>query len=286
MESESKQSQSTVARLFDVLETLAGAPHPMTLAELGDATEIPKASLHRILQLVQARGYVTQEDQGGRYAAGIRCFELGAMWAENLDIRATAAPHLQALNQLTQETVHLGVYEHGDVVYVDRLESPLQVVAKTYIGRRSPATQVSTGRALLAYRETSEIERVLAGPLPAYTDLTVTDPDELRQILTTVREDGYAINLGNYRTEVCGVAAPVRDHTGGVVAAIGICTPLHRFGDDRIGELRDAAVRTAVEISTALGGPTMPVTSTKPAVAGADKPAKKPQKKKTASARR
>jgi DNA-binding IclR family transcriptional regulator len=266
MKQSTDQTVTLVTRTLDVLETLARSGSAVTLAELTDATSMPKATLHRVLRTLQSRGYVSQEGEAGRYAAGIRCFELGSMWAQNLDVRAVAAPYLAVLNVETKETVHLGVYEHGDVVYIDRLESPQQVIAKSYVGRRCPATCVATGRVLLAYSENAEITRVLEEPLPQYTDRSITDPGELADILAKVRVDGFGVNHGGYRNEVGGIAAAVRDHTGRVVAAVGLCLPEHRFGPERIEFLRDATIQAAVEISSALGGPKTLVTAS----AGAD----------------
>lgn len=227
----------------------------MSLADLSAQTDTPKGTLHRLLQALQGRGYVTQDGRTGRYAAGVRCFELGSLWAQSLDLRAIAAPFLARLNAETRETVHLGVYEDGDVVYIDRLESPQQVIAKSYVGRRCPATCVSTGRVLLAYSDRDEIERVLARPMPAYTEHSVTDPAELAALLDDIRVRGYGTNRCSYRDEVSGIAAPIHDHTGRVVAAVGLCLPDHRFRADREEALRDATLEVAAEISRALGAP-------------------------------
>lgn len=221
----------------------------------------PKATIHRLLATLQARGYVTRDPRTSGYSAGVRCFELGSLWAQNLDLRAVAAPFLSTLNQDTGETVHLAVYDHGDVVYVDKLESLHPVVAKSYVGRRCPATCVATGRALLAFESHEEIEAVLGGPLPAYTPDSVTDPAALEDLLADVREHGYAVNHGSYREGVGGIAAPVRDHTGRVVASVGICLPEHRFGPERFEALRDGTIETAVAVSRAMGGPVSLVTN-------------------------
>jgi len=242
-------------RALDILELLVRSGGPRGLAEIVESVDGPKATIHRLLTTLQARGYVTQDPRTSRYSAGVRCFELGSLWAANLDLRAVASPHLSALNTGTGETVHLAVYDHGDVVYVDKLESLHPVVAKSHVGRRCPATCVATGRALLAFESREEIASVLAGPLPAYTANSVTDPAELEALLAGVRSLGYAVNHGSYRDEVGGVAAPIRDHTGRVVASVGLCLPEQRFGPDRFDTLRDRTVETAVAISRALGGP-------------------------------
>jgi len=243
----------TLHRALDVLEFLARTGEPVALANISDAVDSPKATMHRMLATLQSRGYVSQEAETGRYGVGIRCFELGSLWAQKLDLRVVASPYLRRLNDETGEMVHLALYERGDVIYVEKLGSPHPIVAQSYVGRRCPAYSVSTGRALLAFMPEAEINRVLAGPLPSHTDRTVTDPAQLLELLEEVRHSGYATNDGSFRVGVCGVAAPVRDYTGAVVASVGICVPEQRFGAERLEVLRHQTIAAAAAISAELG---------------------------------
>ncbi|MCW2945268.1 MAG: transcriptional regulator, IclR family [Actinoallomurus sp.] len=261
MEHRSNFGSAQLERSLDILELLVRSGSPRRLAEIVDEVGGPKATIHRLLTTLQTRGYVTQEPRTSLYSAGVRCFELGSLWVQNLDLRAVAAPYLSTLNEQTGETIHLAVYDHGDVVYVEKLESRQPVVAKSYVGRRCPATCVATGRALLAFESQEEIEGVLSGPLPAYTEDSVTDPDALSALLASVRAEGYAVNHGSYREGVGGLAAPIRDHTGRVVASVGICLPEQRFGPDRFEALRDRTVDAAVAVSRAMGGPASLITA-------------------------
>lgn len=263
--SNSETAGSQLDRGLDIIEFLAGSSDPQALASIAGHVGGPKATVHRLLATLQRRGYVTQEQGGSLYSAGIRCFELGSLWAKNLDLRAVAERPLAELNESTGETVHLAVYDHGDAVYIEKLESRHPVVAVSHVGRRCPATCVATGRALLAFQNQEEIARILAGPLPRYTSRSVTRPEELNSLLVQVRADGYGVNRGSFRDEVSGVAAPIRDHTGGVVASVGVCLPEHRFSDERFGVLLGATRDAAVKISSALGGPDVLVTSHHPA---------------------
>lgn len=256
----SDQGSVQLDRGLDIVEFLVSAGAPQGLTAIAGRVGGPKATVHRLLTTLQQRGYVTQDRRTTLYSAGVRCFELGSLWAKNLDLRATASPHLKALNASTGETVHLGVYDHGDVVYVEKLDCLHPVVAVSHVGRRCPATCVATGRALLAYQSATEIDEVLVGPLPQYTPHSTTDPDQVRAMLAQVRVNGYATNRESYREGVGGLAAPIRDHTGQVVASVGVCLPAQRFGDDRFELLCSSTVEAAVNISAALGGPGVLVT--------------------------
>jgi DNA-binding IclR family transcriptional regulator len=260
---------SQLHRALDIVESLARTGRPQSFGEISSTVAAPKATTHRLLATLVARGYATQDARSGQYTAGIRCFELGSLWAQNLDLRALAAPWLAELNDATLETVHLAIYDQGDIVYIEKLESPQPVVAKSFVGRRCPAFCVATGRALLAHQITEEIERALAEPLPRFTDATVVDPLGLDALLADVRAHGVAVNHGCFREGVGGVAVPVRDHTGAAVAAVGLCLPEHRFGPDRFDLLRDATFAAAQAISERLGFPGRLVGAAEPASVGA-----------------
>jgi DNA-binding IclR family transcriptional regulator len=255
------QDSVQLGRALDILEFLAEAAAPRGLTEVAERVGGPKATVHRLLATLHQRGYVAQDPRTARYTAGVRCFELGSQWAAGLDLRRVAAPHLAELNESTLETVHLAVYDHGDSVYVEKLDCRHPVVAVSRVGRRCPATCVATGRALLAFQDQAEIDEVLSRPLPAYTEHSATDPGELRALLERVRSDGYAVNHASYRPGVGGLAAPVRDYRGQVVASVGVCLPEQRFGPGEFPGLLSATVSAAVAITAALGGPRELVTA-------------------------
>lgn len=237
---------------LDVLELLGEGGVPLRLTEIAARLDHPKATVHRAVAALEQRGYVLQLPDE-RYRLGLRCLTLGGFAADGLDLRSVARPHLEALNQATRENVHLAVYEGGDVVYLDVVQSPLPVAPKSKVGSWAPATAVATGRALLAHQSMTEIDRVLSAPLETYTARSITDPDELRALLDEVREQGVARNHSSYREGVCGIAAPVHDHTGLVVASVGCCLPEERLDDARDPELEAEVRRAAAAVSQELG---------------------------------
>jgi DNA-binding IclR family transcriptional regulator len=250
-----------VERALDVLEWLAAAGgQGRGLSEIALAMGQPKATMHRLLTVLRKRGYIAQDEQSG-YQLGIKCFELGNDWAKSFDLRTFARPFLVELNEELGETVHLAVYDQGDVVYVDKLESTHIVIARPDIGNRAPATVVATGRSLLAFQPAGEIRAQLSRPLPAYTETTPTTAEDVAKVLEQVRRDGFAVNQETYRKGICGLAAPIRDSTGGVIASVGILVPAHRFLAEEFDTHRDATIRTALAISTALGGPAQLITA-------------------------
>jgi DNA-binding IclR family transcriptional regulator len=123
---------------------------------------------------------------------------------------------------------------------------------QTQIGKHSPAYCTATGRALLAFQPEAR-ERVLGQPLQALTPETVTDPTRLRQILEAVAIKGYAVTKGENHPEMGGIAAPIRDHTGAVVASCGIAIPIFRMRRELVERGVPLVVKHANAISADLG---------------------------------
>ena len=242
----------TVHLALDVLELLAGRGAPARLTELAAELDHPKTTVHRTLAALEARSYVMQLPDE-RYRLGLRCLELGASSAAMLDLRTVARTVVEELNRRTSESIHLAVYERGDVVYVDKVDSPLPVAPKSRVGTRAPALAVATGRAILAFQSSAELDWVLDGPIEAHTPSTVTDPEQLRAMFQKVRDEDLATNVSSWRQGVCGIAAPIRDHTGVVVASVGCCIPEDRFSAHRRDELGPIVLKAARGISRQLG---------------------------------
>jgi DNA-binding IclR family transcriptional regulator len=243
----------TIERTLDALEMLSERPQGIGVHELAATLGVSSPSAHRLLSTLHARGYARQDPLTARYAVGLRCFSLATLATSAVDLRAAATPHLRRLNQLTGETVHLALYDGGEVVYIDRLEGSHPVGPVSRIGARAPAHCVATGRAILAHAPGSEIDALLARGLEAYTDGTPTTPAAIEADLELVRRRGWAMNEGAWREGICGVAAPVRDPSGDVPASVGVCLPAQRFSAGVRPDLLRHTVEAAAGISADLG---------------------------------
>jgi DNA-binding IclR family transcriptional regulator len=148
--------------------------------------------------------------------------------------------------------VHLSILDGAEVVYVDKIDSPEPVRAYSRIGGRSPAFAVATGKAMLAW-QSPEYVAAVAERIERFTTRTVADAEELRQELARIRVQGFAVNKGEWRDTVCGLAAPIRDASGLVIAAVGISGPAERLKPKRLKELVAPVVEAAAVISASLG---------------------------------
>lgn len=245
-------ANSTFVNGLALLEALAHATEPCGVSELARQLQLTKSNVHRLLQTLGDRGYVHNVGGSGRYEITIKLWELGVVVLDKLDIKRLAVEPMERLVSMTGETVHLSILDHGEVVYIDKVDSQQPVRAYSKIGGRAPAYCVATGKAMLAYASPAIVDAV-ATQLHRYTAHTLTDPGELRAELKRVRDAGYASNRGEWREGVCGVAAPIRDGRGSVIAAIGISGPIERMKARALKQFAPDVVSMARLISSRLG---------------------------------
>jgi IclR family KDG regulon transcriptional repressor len=200
------------------------------VSELARRLGIGKSTVHRLLGTLKDEGFVEQNTVTGRYALGLRLLDLGAQAAGRLDLHESASPYVEDLRNRTGETVQIAVLDNHEVVYVERRESPRRLRLFGQIGRRNAAHCTSTGKLLLAFLSPSELDQRLGDrPLEAKTPYTITDPAALRQEFAKIRGRGYSTNVNESEIGIASIAAPIRDATGAVIAAISVAGPLSRF---------------------------------------------------------
>lgn len=241
---------TTLLKGLTVLEHLARSDAPRGLTDLARTLGLTKSNVHRTLQTLVAAGYV-RALPGGTYACTLKLFELASPVVARIDVRQAAEPFMRTLAEQTQETIHLALLDRADVIYLHKIESPQPVRAYSSIGGRAPAYCVASGKALLAYQE--EALAHLPETLPVFTPRTIASLDLLRRDLEQVRIQGFAVNRGEWREGVCGLAAIVHDAMGRPAAAIGISGPADRLSPTALRRFSDVVVDAARGLSRALG---------------------------------
>jgi DNA-binding IclR family transcriptional regulator len=244
---------AAAAGTLEVLEVLSDSDAALALGEVAAATGRPKGTVHRMLSTLVNTGFVAHDDATGRYRPTLKLWRLGASAVRDLELTRVAMPALEKLMAEAGETVHLGVLDPtGGVVYVSKVESPQSIRVQTRLGQLNPSWCTATGRSLLAFNP-QVADRVLAGKLAARTPRTVTDPRRIRAALADVAEKGYAVTRAENHPEMGGIAAPVRDHTGAVMAACGLGIPAFRMDKPLVERSIPLVLRASAEISRQLG---------------------------------
>jgi IclR family acetate operon transcriptional repressor len=216
-------------RALDLIEALAQADRALGVGELAEGTRLPQGTVHRLLQTLQARGFV-RRTESRKYSLGTGAFRLGDA-AQRALVR-TARPYLADLVRLSGETANLAVLEGDDVVYVEQVSSPHTLRMFAEVGRHVPPHSTAVGKVLLAALPRDRAVALLRRTgLPARTPATITTLDAFVAELDLVRERGWASDEQEQETGIRCVAVPVgRD--GRVVAAAsdGLVEAMQRAG--------------------------------------------------------
>ena len=221
-----------------------------------DAAEqlgVAAGTAHRLLTMLQYRGYVSQDPVTKIYLPGSMLLSIGLQAANRMELRKVARPFLERLNGELDETIQLATLHHQDVFFVDAVESTKVLKVGSRAGTLRPAHCTSVGKALLAELSREQvIELYPDDRLPKATTASISRRGRLLRELDEVRARGYAVNLGELEDGIGSVAAPVRDRRGRAVAALGAGAPMSRLDDRRLRVLADAVVHAASELGAAL----------------------------------
>jgi DNA-binding IclR family transcriptional regulator len=242
------------AKALELLSVFSFREPRLSLADLASRTGIPRATAFRLLSTLEQSGFLDKVH--GAYQLGIKCFVLGNIVAGGLDLRETARPHLAALRETTRETTQIAILDHWQVVYLERMLSPLSVgYMRSRAGAILPAYCTGLGKALLAFRPEAEVAAWAATQkFTALTPRTITSAKRLMKELAVIRERGYGLDQEEREKGVTCIAAPIFNHTGDVVAAISVAGPTERMPREVVGsDVAQAVVAAARAISVDLG---------------------------------
>nr|WP_131759228.1 IclR family transcriptional regulator [Actinomadura fibrosa] len=226
---------------------------PRTLDELAASAGVHKTTVLRLLRTMEDERFV-HRDAGHRFRLGSRLFALAGAALEQRGIREIAAPHLARLNDATGQTVHLGVYEGGDVVYLDKYDSRHAIRMYSRIGLRMPLHATAIAKVLLADLPEPRRRRIAAEiEYTPFTEHTITSPRALLDELDRVAAQGHAVDDAEHETFIRCVAAPVRDATGRAVAAVSISAPEVVLSRDEVLALLPDLLATTRAVSADCG---------------------------------
>ncbi len=226
----------------------------MGLAEISKCVHLHKSTAHRIMAVLERHGFIERNAADGTYRLGWKLCELGTRAVAGLDLPTLARPLLQELVDATGETAHVGVLRNGEVISLVNVESRRQIRSPATVGRRNPAHCTSHGKAILAFAGREELKAYfsIARLLP-YTQNTITDRRGFLAELKRVREAGYAVDDEEYEDGLRCVGAPIRDHSGSVIAALSIAGPTSRLTAELMPRVSRQVVAAAARLSASLG---------------------------------
>ena len=252
---EKSSSVTTVDRLVSVLDSFSAEQPAYTLSELSAHLELPKSTLHRFLVSLESHGILRRNPGDKLWRLGYRLFVWGWLAEEATGLSHVARPLMDEIADTTGEMVALTVYSGLDVLCIDKIDTRHSVRLALEIGSRRPAHAGALSKVLLAYQSEAEIEAVIRERgLPKLCKNTITDPAELVDELARIRAQDYALSIEETDLGAWGVATPIRERSGKVVAAIGVAGPSLRFSEALIQRYLNECRQASQKITGLLNG--------------------------------
>jgi DNA-binding IclR family transcriptional regulator len=244
-------------RAIAVLEVLSEAsPAGLLPHEISQRSGLHKSTTHRLLSALSQHRLVQKNAKVGTYSLGLKLFELGVKAVPNVNLREHARSYLERLVFETGETAHLCVLVEHEILYLDKAEPPKTIRIASSVGARNPAFCSAVGKVLLAALPENELDSLLRRhKLVPYTSQTIVTPARLKAVLQQVRENGYAVDNEEREEGLRCIAAPIRDHTGEIIAGMSVAGPAFRLLSSQDSVVARLVMSIAAELSEKLGYP-------------------------------
>jgi DNA-binding IclR family transcriptional regulator len=245
----------SLERALQILDAFNRDRRVLTRSQLAEILGLPRATVLRLCATLVQYRYLARDPDTNAYSLGMRFFEQGSILFNSFPIRAAASRYLAQLQQDTGQTVFLGVLDNDELLYIDKREDPHNVINFTSkVGTRRPPFWGMCGPCLMAYLSDDRVERLLKKtPLAIFTKNSITDVSEFKAWLGRIREDGMVIDRETTLEGISGVAAPIRDSWGGVVASLGIAMISSAIDQEGLERLARAVMASAAAISKEAG---------------------------------
>lgn len=232
-------SESVASRVFRLLDAFSEARPALSLSELSAAAGLPLSTTHRLVAELTTWGGLTR-GADGRYRVGLRLLEIGSLSPGSLSLRERAMPFLEDLYWATRQNVQLAVRDELEAVYVERISARGAVSILTRVGSRMPLHATGVGLILLAHASNDVRERVFNAPLERFTEKTISTTRQLREVLAAARRDGYVVSDRQIEMITQSIAAPIRDASNEVIAALSIVVPIETDAHTLVPAVRAA----------------------------------------------
>ena len=242
-------------RALDILDCFSFQHRELTLSEIVKITGFNKTTAKRLITNLESRGYLQQDPQTKVYQLGMRLFELGGIVFSSFSLRRAAAFPMTRLQNETGATVLLGVQIEDQLVYIDKREGNGMLRISSDVGWRRPLHYGMLGMVLMSSLESKNVRKILSEhPLQPHTPFSITDQDAFGLRLEQIRDRGYVLEKEEAVEGVMGIAAPIRDYSRKVTAALGIALPLgQRKLNKDVDRIIELVKKTCETISADLG---------------------------------
>lgn len=249
-----KEKIKSINKALDVLEFLSTNDGEIGIVEISKQLNMGLSTVHRILATLKSRNYIIQNPKTAKYRLGIKLFELGCEVQSTKNLIKMVRPYLRELSRITNETANLAILEDKEVIYLDTIESSETLRTEIRQGTRTPAHCTALGKCLLAFLTDSDFEQLYRRDeqITSLTPQSISSWSELKRELNKVKEQGYALDLEEYKIGIHCVGVPIFNGKREAIAAISITGPASRFTGEKMEEAKNQLLIVVKEISTIL----------------------------------
>lgn len=245
-------ADGTVGKALKVLDQVADFGRPVRFGELLSTSDLPKATLYRLVQSLTNQGMLAYDQDRQTYTPGLRLVQLAhSAWRQS-SLAPVARPYIDALAEDAQETIHLAQLDRGQVLYVDKraASNPLEMFSQA--GKVGPGFCTGVGKAMIAFLDKdAQEDAIRRQAFFAHTPTTLASAEALQAELAQIRAEGVAFDREEHEPGIICIAAPILTEKGRVIGAISVTTSTERKSLKGLLPHKDSLLKAAAEIATA-----------------------------------
>jgi IclR family acetate operon transcriptional repressor len=241
-----RERGSTIHRVLDILDVVAAAIKPISVTEINESLNLPKATAHRLCGELEAQGYLLKKINGKSYMPGNRLYDMAVGVLSHSRFRAQRHGILEALSREVGETCNIAYADGLHMAYSDRVETERALKLTFPMDTRVPLHCTASGKLFLSSLPLRKRKAVIEKlDLKAHTKNSITDPDQLLMEIEKIKENQLSIDNEEFFEGMIAIGVPITDKVGRFYSSIAIQAPVFRFSlDDAkrfVPQLRDAA---------------------------------------------
>lgn len=255
MEDQYLPRNRSLEKALQIIEVMASNKGPMRLQDISESVNYPASTVLRFLNTLMLYNYVKQDPDTLKYSLSFKFCKIASLVTQQFSIRDIVRPYLIKLSEESQESACLAIDEDMMVVYLDVVDGPDNMLkAMQRIGRKAPFHSTGVGKLLLLNYDESELDIIIKRRgLPQLTEHTITTKEALLAELAKVKNQGYALDNEECEIGARCIAAPIKDYTGKIIAAISVSGPTSRMTMEKITDISKIITTYASQISNTLG---------------------------------
>jgi len=243
-------SFNTLIKAVEILDLFLAKKTALGANEISNSLDIPRSTTYKYLSILKERRILDYDSKANKFSLGFKFFEFGALVQSQITIDKIALPMMTKLYNEVQETVILSALVNNKAYCLERVGNESGIVFIMQRGSHLPLHCGASSLILLAFSDDEDVDQFLkTAVLKKYTTNTITDPDQLRKRLASIRQAGFACSDQEVDIGGRAISAPIFNHLGKIYAGLCVVGPIQRMTDERVEKIKGLVIQYAHEIT-------------------------------------